>query len=87
MSIPRDRNLAIVFQNYALYPAHDACAGNLAFGLRICGHVPRAEIETRVAEVGATARHRRAARAQARRSSPAASASAWRSAARWSASR
>ncbi|MGZ4125439.1 MAG: ABC transporter ATP-binding protein, partial [Actinomycetota bacterium] len=30
---PRDRNLAMVFQNYALYP-HQTVAQNLAFGLR-----------------------------------------------------
>ena len=41
---PRDRNLAFVFQNYALFP-HMTVAGNLAFGMRIRGH-GRGEIET-----------------------------------------
>jgi ABC-type sugar transport system ATPase subunit len=43
---PADRNLAIVFQNYALYP-HMTVADNLAFGLKLRG-VPRADIETRI---------------------------------------
>ncbi len=46
---PRDRNLAIVFQNYALYP-HMTVAANLSFGLKL-RHVPAAEIERRVAEI------------------------------------
>ena len=46
---PRDRNLAFVFQNYALFP-HMTVAGNLAFGMRIRGHA-RPEIEARVREV------------------------------------
>jgi multiple sugar transport system ATP-binding protein len=46
---PRDRNLAFVFQNYALFP-HMTVEGNLSFGMRIRGH-PRAEIEARVHEV------------------------------------
>lgn len=43
---PADRNLAIVFQNYALYP-HMTVAGNLGFGLTLRGF-PRAEIEQRI---------------------------------------
>jgi multiple sugar transport system ATP-binding protein len=43
---PKDRNLAIVFQNYALFP-HMTVAGNLGFGMKIRGH-PRAETEARV---------------------------------------
>ena len=43
---PADRDLAIVFQNYALYP-HMTVADNLAFGLKLRG-VPRAEIATRI---------------------------------------
>ena len=46
---PRDRNLAIVFQNYALYP-HMTVRSNLSFGLRL-RHAPAAEIERRVKEV------------------------------------
>jgi ABC-type sugar transport system ATPase subunit len=46
---PRDRNLAIVFQNYALYP-HMTVAANLSFGLKL-RHVPAAEIERRVGQI------------------------------------
>jgi multiple sugar transport system ATP-binding protein len=46
---PRDRNLAFVFQNYALFP-HMTVKGNLSFGMRIRGHA-KAEIEARVHEV------------------------------------
>jgi multiple sugar transport system ATP-binding protein len=45
---PRDRDIAMVFQNYALYP-HMTVAQNLAFGLSL-RHTPRAETETRVRE-------------------------------------
>jgi sn-glycerol 3-phosphate transport system ATP-binding protein len=48
-SAPRDRDIAMVFQNYALYP-HMTVARNLGFGLRQ-RRTPRAEIESRVAEV------------------------------------
>jgi multiple sugar transport system ATP-binding protein len=43
---PKDRDIAMVFQNYALYP-HMTVAENLAFGLRLRGK-PRAEIDRRV---------------------------------------
>jgi multiple sugar transport system ATP-binding protein len=46
---PRDRNLAFVFQNYALFP-HMTVAGNLSFGMRIRGDA-RPQIEARVREV------------------------------------
>src|SRR5258707_9461244 len=49
---PRDRNLAIVFQNYALYP-HMTVRSNLSFGLRL-RHAPAAEIERRVKDVAGT---------------------------------
>ncbi len=45
---PRERDLAIVFQNYALYP-HMNVARNLSFGLRLRG-TPKPEIERRVAQ-------------------------------------
>ena len=45
---PRDRNLAIVFQNYALFP-HMTVRGNLAFGMKIRGH-SGAEIGSKVSE-------------------------------------
>ncbi len=43
---PGDRDVAMVFQSYALYP-HMTVAGNLGFGLRVRG-TNRAEIEERV---------------------------------------
>jgi multiple sugar transport system ATP-binding protein len=43
---PRDRDIAMVFQSYALYP-HMTVFDNLAFGLRMRG-TPRQEIERRV---------------------------------------
>jgi multiple sugar transport system ATP-binding protein len=45
---PRDRNLAFVFQNYALYP-HMTVAANLSFGLRL-RHASQEVIARRVAE-------------------------------------
>ena len=45
---PKDRNIAMVFQNYALYP-HMTVYENMAFGLRI-KKVPKDEIEKRVRE-------------------------------------
>jgi sn-glycerol 3-phosphate transport system ATP-binding protein len=48
---PRDRDIAMVFQNYALYP-HMTVYRNLAFGLRE-RKAPRAEIDRRVREASA----------------------------------
>jgi len=45
---PKDRDIAMVFQNYALYP-HMSVAENMGFGLRLRG-VDRAEIERHVRE-------------------------------------
>ncbi len=45
---PRDRNIAMVFQNYALYPYLNVFE-NIAFGLR-ARKAPKAEIGTRVRE-------------------------------------
>jgi multiple sugar transport system ATP-binding protein len=44
----KDRDIAMVFQNYALYP-HMSVFQNMAFGLKI-KKVPKAEIEKRVEE-------------------------------------
>ncbi|MGN4077306.1 ATP-binding cassette domain-containing protein, partial [Burkholderia gladioli] len=44
---PKDRDIAMVFQNYALYP-HMTVAQNMGYGLRIRG-IERATIEARVA--------------------------------------
>jgi multiple sugar transport system ATP-binding protein len=46
---PRDRDVAFVFQNYALYP-HMTVAENLGFSLRLRG-APQKEIKERIAEV------------------------------------
>ncbi|HEY5434817.1 MAG TPA: ATP-binding cassette domain-containing protein, partial [Candidatus Limnocylindrales bacterium] len=46
---PRDRDIAMVFQNYALYP-HMTVYDNLAFGLRE-RKTPKAEVQRRVREV------------------------------------
>lgn len=43
---PKDRDIAMVFQNYALYP-HMSVFDNIAFGLRR-RHVPKTEIQARV---------------------------------------
>jgi len=43
---PKDRNIAMVFQSYALYP-HMTVYENMAFGLRL-RKLPKAEIDTRV---------------------------------------
>jgi sn-glycerol 3-phosphate transport system ATP-binding protein len=45
---PMDRDIAMVFQNYALYP-HMSVFDNMAYGLKIA-KVPRPEIESRVAQ-------------------------------------
>src|SRR4051795_7839335 len=49
---PRDRNIAVVFQSYALYP-HMTVAENLAFGLKMHRR-PVAEIRSRVQQVAQT---------------------------------
>ena len=48
---PKDRDIAMVFQNYALYP-HLTVFDNMAFGLKM-RKVPKKEIEKRVKEVAA----------------------------------
>ncbi|MFH0980920.1 MAG: ATP-binding cassette domain-containing protein, partial [Planctomycetota bacterium] len=45
---PKDRDIAMVFQNYALYP-HMSVYQNMAFGLKM-RRVPRAEIDRKVHE-------------------------------------
>ncbi|WP_034089136.1 ABC transporter ATP-binding protein [Streptacidiphilus albus] len=47
---PKDRNIAMVFQNYALYP-HMTVADNMGFALKIAG-VNKAEIRKKVEEAG-----------------------------------
>jgi multiple sugar transport system ATP-binding protein len=45
---PKDRDIAMVFQNYALYP-HMSVADNMGFALKIAG-TPKSEIRSRVEE-------------------------------------
>ena len=45
---PKDRNIAMVFQNYALYP-HMKVYHNMAFGLKLRG-IPKKEMDERVHE-------------------------------------
>ena len=83
---PHERDIAMVFQNYALYP-HMTVRENMAFALKLA-KTPKGEIDA-----AGRARRRRSSgsqplpRALAARSSPAASASASRWAARSSAIR
>jgi multiple sugar transport system ATP-binding protein len=49
---PKDRDIAMVFQSYALYP-HMTVRENLAFGLKL-RKMPKAEIERRVKEAAET---------------------------------
>ncbi|WP_058365590.1 ABC transporter ATP-binding protein [Haloparvum sedimenti] len=44
---PQDRDIAMVFQNYALYP-HMTVRENMSFGLRLSGEYDDAEIDERV---------------------------------------
>ncbi len=48
---PRDRDIAMVFQSYALYP-HMTVARNMSFSLKLRG-MPKADIDRRVREVAA----------------------------------
>jgi multiple sugar transport system ATP-binding protein len=48
---PKDRDIAMVFQSYALYP-HMSVRDNMAFGLKL-RKVPKADIEKRVADAAA----------------------------------
>jgi len=48
---PKDRDIAMVFQNYALYP-HMSVYDNMAFGLKLRKY-PKAEIHKRVMEAAA----------------------------------
>jgi multiple sugar transport system ATP-binding protein len=49
---PRRRDIAMVFQNYALYP-HMTVAENIGFGLKMHG-LPRTEVKRRVEEIAGT---------------------------------
>ena len=60
---PRDRDIAMVFQNYALYP-HMSVFDNMAFGLKL-RKLPKDEIKRRVDEAARILDIERAARPQA----------------------
>ncbi len=49
--LPKDRDIAMVFQNYALYP-HMSVYDNMAFGLKL-RKMPKPEIDARVREAAA----------------------------------
>ncbi len=49
--LPKDRDIAMVFQNYALYP-HMSVYDNMAFGLKLMKH-PKSEIKKRVDDAAA----------------------------------
>jgi multiple sugar transport system ATP-binding protein len=49
--LPKDRDIAMVFQNYALYP-HMSVYENMAFGLKL-RKMPKAEIDARVRDAAA----------------------------------
>ena len=61
---PRERDVAMVFQNYALYP-HMSVRHNMGFALKLA-KVDKAEINRRVEEVATAPRSRRPAGPQAR---------------------
>ena len=82
---PRERDVAMVFQSYALYP-HMTVRKNLAFPLDVAG-LPRAGDRGRAWRRSPRCSASRRSSTAARRRSPAASASAWRSAARSCAAR
>ena len=60
---PKDRDIAMVFQNYALYP-HMTVFENMAFGLKLRS-MPKDEIDQKVEEAAKILRHHRTARPQA----------------------
>ena len=62
---PRERDIAMVFQNYALYP-HMTVGENLGFALKL-RKISKAERARRVGDVAAEARARGAPQPQARR--------------------
>ena len=78
---PRERDIAMVFQNYALYP-HMSVFNNMAYGLKIAGMGKR-EIKKRVAEAAACWSWNRISNAS-RASYPGDSGSGWQWAGRLS---
>ena len=77
---PRDRDIAMVFQSYALYP-HMTVRDNIAFALKLA-KTPKEEIDRKVQRGGRHPRPRPDTSSASRRTCPAASVSAWPWAAR-----
>ena len=71
---PKDRDIAMVFQNYALYP-HMTVRDNMGFSMKL-RNASKAETDARVAEAAADSRPVRPISTACRSSSPAASGSA-----------
>ena len=82
---PKDRDIAMVFQNYALYP-NKTVYKNLAFPLQM-RKLPKDEIDKKVRDGGRRSSTSSTCSTAGRASSPAASSSASRSAGRWCATR
>ena len=82
---PKDRDIAMVFQNYALYP-HMTVDQNLAFGLKL-RKLHEGRDRRRVQRGRGDPRPRASSSSASRARSRAGSASGWRSAARSCASR
>ncbi len=72
---PKDRDIAMVFQNYALYP-HMSVYDNMAFGLKL-RKMPKDEIKRRVDGGRQDARDHRVPAIASRRPSPVGSGSGW----------
>ena len=72
---PKDRDIAMVFQNYALYP-HMTVRDNMGFALKLA-KVDKAEIDQQGDRGGRDARPRPTTSTASRPTCPAASASAW----------
>ena len=83
---PHKRNFGMVFQNYALFP-HMTRRAERRLSAHRARRAARTEQATRVARALDMVRLDGMARARCRRSSPAASSSAWRWRARWCSSR
>jgi multiple sugar transport system ATP-binding protein len=49
---PKDRDIAMVFQNYALYP-HMTARENMSFGLKMTTEMPESDVEAAVDDVAA----------------------------------
>ncbi len=82
---PKDRDIAMVFQSYALYP-HLTVRDNIAFALKL-RKMPKDEINRRVEDAAKTLELTAVPRPSPGASSPVVSGSEWRWAGRSSVSR